>query len=82
MRRVYLNWDEILDDITNIRKRFGRSFFVKLNTSFFKRHPTYREFEKSHDLTTRERSVFSGMKQLWKEIAGGQSFNSTYRVEY
>ena len=82
MRSVYLNWDEIADDITNIPKSFGRSSFVKLNTSFFKRHPAYIEFEKSHDLTTRERSVYSGMKQLWKEIAGGKSFNSTYCVKY
>ena len=85
MRNVYRNWQSLVDDIRNIRQKFERSDFIGPNISFFKRHPSYAEFEKPSDITDRETKVYAALKGLWKDISGGkivpdEKFTSTLRL--
>ena len=72
MRSVYHKWQELVDDLRNIRDKFQRSDFIGPNTSFFKRHPAYKDFEKGHDISDREGKVYSVLKAIWKDVSGGK----------
>ena len=85
MRSVYHNWQSLVDDLRNVRKKFERSDFIGPNKSFFRRHPAYEEFEKPSDITDREKKVYSVLKALWKDISGGklvpdEMFTSSLRL--